>query len=238
MDGWVCNYVDRIPRNVIYDQSERVVFFSTFEKKSRYCCGPRTHRLPSPRIYVREAYCIRTVLAQPRIYRPPFPRFNSLHSNLTRSPDLRKLHLLEILPLSSRTVYPSSSIYHLYLPSIISLSSPITMPSYKSFTATIHDTTTLLPLREYMTSHNPLTNTCQTYIEPSHNQPFTIILKDEESVFAQGTAVFVDGVYVDNGLTGPGIAVERRWYGKRVDHVFVKPFVFRENLSGKKSLFL
>jgi hypothetical protein len=107
------------------------------------------------------------------------------------------------------------------------------MPSYRSFTATIHDTTTLLPLREYMTSHNPLTNTCQTYIESSHNQPFTIVLKDEDSVFAQGTAVFVDGVYVDNGLTGPGIAVERRWYGKRVDHVFVKPFVFRENLSSK-----
>src|SRR4051794_32434279 len=88
-DGSVCNYVDTIPRTVIYGQSEHVVFFSIFEKKSRYCCGPRTHRLPSPRIYVRKAYCIRTVLAQPRIYWLPFPRFNSLHSDLTRSPDLQ-----------------------------------------------------------------------------------------------------------------------------------------------------
>jgi hypothetical protein len=175
------------------------------------------------------------------------------------------------------------------------------MPSYKNFTATILDTSTARPLQEYMTSHNPLTNTCQTYIESHANQPFTIVLRDDsllaqstsgpwyaqmsspaapgtnpmishpqsalhgrgvdfsagrdefshstggdglfypaqEGLFeraeggvAQGTAVHVDGVYVDNGLTGPGIAVERRWYGKRVDHMFVKPFVFRENTSG------
>jgi hypothetical protein len=157
------------------------------------------------------------------------------------------------------------------------------MPSYKNFTATIYDTSTGRPLQEYMSSFNPITNICQTYIESHHNQPFTIVLRDDtllppaashtptfaasqqpqflqgtqdsgfgprafeqlgrgdpvfegegisEGRFAQGTAVHIDGVYVDNGLTGPGIAIERRWYGKRVDHVFVKPFVFRENTSG------
>jgi hypothetical protein len=56
MVGWdvrVCNYVDRIPRNVIYGQSERVVLFSVIDKQFKYRCQPRSHKLPSPRIYVR-----------------------------------------------------------------------------------------------------------------------------------------------------------------------------------------
>ena len=52
-DGWVCNYVDRIPRNVIYGQSERVVLFSVTDKQFKYRCQPRSHRLPSPRVYPR-----------------------------------------------------------------------------------------------------------------------------------------------------------------------------------------
>lgn len=51
-----------------------------------------------------------------------------------------------------------------------------------------------------------------------------------------GTAVYVDGVYADNGLTGPGVAEERRWFGKRVDYQHIRPFVFRNNTAGTPSL--
>jgi hypothetical protein len=106
------------------------------------------------------------------------------------------------------------------------------MPSYNGFTATVYDSQTSLPLPEYNPSLNPNTNTTTSYIETNQDQPFTIVLRDSTSAFSQGTAVYVDGVYVDNGLTGPGIATERRWYGKRIDHELVRPFVFRRNPSG------
>lgn len=107
------------------------------------------------------------------------------------------------------------------------------MPSYKGFTATIYDSQTSLPLSEYNLHFNPITNTTTSYIETNQDQPFTIVLRDATSTCSQGTAVYVDGVYVDNGLTGPGIATERRWYGKRIDHELVRPFIFRRNPSGK-----
>ena len=106
------------------------------------------------------------------------------------------------------------------------------MPSYKGFTATVYDSQTSLPLPEYNSSFNTNTNITTSYIETNQDQPFTIVLRDATSACSQGTAVYVDGVYVDNGLTGPGIATERRWYGKRVDHELVRPFVFRRNPSG------
>jgi hypothetical protein len=106
------------------------------------------------------------------------------------------------------------------------------MPSYKGFTATVYDSQTSLPLPEYNPSFDNMTNITTSYIETNQDQPFTIALRDSTGAFSQGTAVYVDGVYVDNGLTGPGIATERRWYGKRIDHELVRPFVFRRNPSG------
>lgn len=106
------------------------------------------------------------------------------------------------------------------------------MPTYKGFTATIYDAETSLPLPEYSPTINQMTDIATSYIETMENQPFTIVLRDTINTFSQGTAVYVDGVYVDNGLTGPGIATERRWFGKRVDHIHVKPFIFRRNPSG------
>jgi len=101
------------------------------------------------------------------------------------------------------------------------------MPTYKGFTATIYDVQTSQPLEEYCPTINTATNVATAYIETRADQLFTIVLRDTYGAVSQGTAVFVDGVYVDNGLTGPGIASERRWFGKRIDHVYVRPFVFR-----------
>src|SRR5271156_6030831 len=101
------------------------------------------------------------------------------------------------------------------------------MPTHKGFTATIYDAQTSLPLEEHSPTINTATNVATAYIETTADQLFTIVLRDTYSSVSQGTAVFVDGVYVDNGLTGPGIASERRWFGKRIDHVNVRPFVFR-----------
>jgi hypothetical protein len=106
------------------------------------------------------------------------------------------------------------------------------MPFHKGFIATIYDVSTNLPLQEYAPTLDRATNTATSYIETKADQPFTIVLRDTTSAFSQGTAVYVDGVYVDNGLTGPGIATERRWFGKRIDHVHVKPFIFRQNTAG------
>ena len=106
------------------------------------------------------------------------------------------------------------------------------MPLHKGFIATIYDASTNLPLQEYAPSVDRETDTATSYIETKADQPFTIVLRDTTSAFSQGTAVYVDGVYVDNGLTGPGIATERRWFGKRIDHVHVRPFIFRQNPSG------
>jgi hypothetical protein len=103
------------------------------------------------------------------------------------------------------------------------------MPTHKGFVATIFDTKTNIPLTEYAPSINPATNTATSYIETTANQTFTIVLRDTSQTVSQGTAVYVDGVYVDNGLTGPGIASERRWFGKRIDHDRVRPFIFRQN---------
>src|SRR5277367_1177734 len=110
------------------------------------------------------------------------------------------------------------------------------MPFHKGFRATIYDSTTSLPLTEYAPFIDPTTDTVTSYIQTTADQPFTIILHDTINTFSQGTAVYVDGVYVDNGLTGPGIATERRWFGKRVDHIHVRPFIFRENPSGNSLL--
>ena len=101
------------------------------------------------------------------------------------------------------------------------------MPTHKGFTATIYDAQTSQPLEEYAPTINTSTGIVTTYIETTADQAFTIVLRDSVGGISQGTAVFVDGVYVDNGLTGPGIASERRWFGKRVDHINVLPFVFR-----------
>jgi hypothetical protein len=98
--------------------------------------------------------------------------------------------------------------------------------------ATIIDTKTNLPLPEYAHTVNSTTNTATSYIETTANQLFTIVLRDTNQIVSQGTAVYVDGVYVDNGLTGPGIATERKWFGKRIDHQLVRPFIFRQNSSG------
>lgn len=106
------------------------------------------------------------------------------------------------------------------------------MPFHKGFIATIYDASTNLPLQEYAPTLDQSTNTATCYIETKADQPFTIVLRDTTGAFSQGTAVYVDGVYVDNGLSGPGIATERRWFGKRIDHVHVKPFIFRQNTSG------
>jgi hypothetical protein len=109
------------------------------------------------------------------------------------------------------------------------------MPIYKGFEATIFDANTSLPMTEFSPTFTPHTNTATCYIETSEDQPFTIVLRDTIGSFSQGTAVYVDGVYVDNGLTGPEIASERRWFGKRIDHKNVKPFVFRKNQAGTSS---
>ena len=106
------------------------------------------------------------------------------------------------------------------------------MPFHKGFIATIYDASTNLPLQEYAPTLDRATDTATSYIETKADQPFIIVLRDTTSAFSQGTAVYVDGVYVDNGLTGPGIATERRWFGKRIDHVQVKPFIFRQNTAG------
>jgi hypothetical protein len=106
------------------------------------------------------------------------------------------------------------------------------MPRHKGFIAAIYDAATSLPFLEYAPRVDDTTSVATSYIETTADQPFTIVLRDTLNKFSQGTAVYVDGVYVDNGLTGPGIATERRWFGKRIDHLHVKPFVFRQNLSG------
>src|SRR5271154_2450427 len=99
------------------------------------------------------------------------------------------------------------------------------MPTYKGYKASILDGLTSLPLPEYETtvSSNPDFVTC--YIESSADQFFNIVLEDMTAGISQGTAVYVDGIYIDNGLTAPGVAVERRWYGKRIDHESVRPFI-------------
>jgi hypothetical protein len=107
------------------------------------------------------------------------------------------------------------------------------MPTHKGYTASIYDVETGLPFHEYSTSLNIQTDISICYIETKPDQPFTIVLRDNQGQFSQGTAVYVDGSYVDNGLTGPGVATERRWFGKRVDHMHVKPFVFRRCETGK-----
>jgi len=108
------------------------------------------------------------------------------------------------------------------------------MPTYKGYKASILDGLTSLPLPEYETtvSSNPDFVTC--YIESSADQFFNIVLEDMTAGISQGTAVYVDGIYIDNGLTAPGVAVERRWYGKRIDHESVRPFIFRNIISGKR----
>jgi hypothetical protein len=110
------------------------------------------------------------------------------------------------------------------------------MPSHKGFIAAIYDATTSLPFLEYAPRIDDGNSVATSYIETTADQPFTIVLRDTLRTFSQGTAVYVDGAYVDNGLTGPGIAIERRWFGKRIDHLNVKPFVFRHNLTGLSQL--
>jgi len=106
------------------------------------------------------------------------------------------------------------------------------MPIYDGFVASIHDADTGAPLPEYACCINPKSRTATCYIETKTAQGFIVILRDVGNGSSQGTAVYVDGIYVDNGLTGPGIAVERKWFGKRIDHIHVRPFVFRDNPSG------
>src|ERR1700733_10003513 len=105
------------------------------------------------------------------------------------------------------------------------------MPFHKGFRATIYDSTTSVPLTEYAPFIDPTTDTVTSYLQTTvDSQPkFTSIPHDTVNTFSQGTTVYVDGVYVDNGLTGPGIATERRWFGKRIDHIHVRPFIFRAN---------
>ena len=105
------------------------------------------------------------------------------------------------------------------------------MPSHKGFIAAVLDAQTSQPLDEYGQTIDTVTDTATSYIETTENQSFAIVLQDTINKFSQGTAVYVDGIYVDNGLTGPGIAVERKWFGKRIDHAHVKPFIFRRNHS-------
>jgi hypothetical protein len=106
------------------------------------------------------------------------------------------------------------------------------MPSLRGYTAFILNALTNTPLIEYQPTVNETGTLATCYIESSADQPFSIILRDGTGMFTQGTALHVDGIYVDNGLTGPGIATERSWFGKRVDHVNVRPFIFRHNPSG------
>jgi hypothetical protein len=106
------------------------------------------------------------------------------------------------------------------------------MPSLLGYSAFISNALTCTPLPEYQPSIDDSGHIVTCYIESNTNQPFTVVLRDATANFCQGTAVQVDGVYVDNGLTGPGVSVERTWYGKRIDHVSVKPFIFRDNPSG------
>src|SRR5437762_7660465 len=106
------------------------------------------------------------------------------------------------------------------------------MPIHNGFMAAIVDEASQLPLEEYRPTLDPTTNIVTCYVETKLNQPFTIVLRDTTSVFSQGTSVYVDGIYVDNGLTGPGIAIERRWFGKRIDQIHVKPFIFGHNPAG------
>ena len=106
------------------------------------------------------------------------------------------------------------------------------MPIYDGFVASIYDADTGVPLPEYGCFINPKIRSVTCYIETKPDQRFIVILRDVSNGSPQGTAVYVDGVYVDNGLTGPGIAVERKWFGKRIDHLHVRPFVFRDNPSG------
>jgi hypothetical protein len=119
-------------------------------------------------------------------------------------------------PISSTSHTPSTSL----------------MPSYKGFIANILNPSTALPFIEHGESIDSTTDMVTTYIETTPDEPFSIVLRDTTNTVSQGTAVYVDGVYIDNGLTGPGIASERRWFGKRIDHVHVKPFIFRNNPSG------
>ena len=107
------------------------------------------------------------------------------------------------------------------------------MPSLRGYTAYILNALTNTPLEEHRPTVNEAGTLATCYIESDADQPFSIVLRDTIGLTTQGTAVFVDGVYVDNGLTGPGIATERSWFGKRIDHITVKPFIFRHNPSGK-----
>lgn len=108
----------------------------------------------------------------------------------------------------------------------------VEMPSLRGYSAFIYNALASTPLIEYQPMVDGTGTLASCYIESTADQPFSIVLRDNAGMFTQGTAVHVDGIYVDNGLTGPGIATERTWYGKRVDHVNVRPFIFRRNPSG------
>lgn len=136
--------------------------------------------------------------------------------------DILDLHKSSRSSLYNLSVHPSDRIVPLRE----------VMPTHKGFTAIIYDAVNGLPFPEYCPSVNTLTDTITCYIETRAEQAFTIVLRDNIGQFSQGTAVYVDGMYVDNGLTGPGVATERKWFGKRIDHIRVKPFIFRRNSAG------
>jgi hypothetical protein len=110
------------------------------------------------------------------------------------------------------------------------------MPSLRGYNAYILNALTNTPLIEYQATVNGNGTLATCYVESVADQPFSIVLRDTAGLVTQGTAVYVDGIYIDNGLTGPGIATERSWFGKRIDHINIRPFIFRQNPSGHQTI--